>query len=62
MSARPIASIWPSPPDSVPACWCMRSARRGNSAVISSMTWFIAATVSRRGASSCMTPPRRTQA
>ena len=30
MSARPIASICCSPPDSVPATWLRRSASRGN--------------------------------
>ncbi len=32
ISARPIASICCSPPDSVPAAWLMRSARIGNMA------------------------------
>ena len=31
ISARPIATICCSPPESVPAFWLFRSARRGNS-------------------------------
>jgi hypothetical protein len=37
ISARPMASIWRSPPDMVAAAWLRRSASRGNSAKTSSI-------------------------
>ena len=49
ISARPIASIWRSPPDSVPACCARRSFRRGKSAYTSSI-------VSRQPARSPLAP------
>ncbi|CFP70197.1 Protein of uncharacterised function (DUF1602) [Bordetella pertussis] len=37
--ARPIATICCSPPDSVPAAWRRRSAKRGNSVNTRSVSW-----------------------
>ena len=50
MSARPIASICCSPPDSVPATWARRSLRRGKSANTRSMSSADAAVGARVGA------------
>src|SRR5216683_3047907 len=50
MSARPIASICCSPPESVPASCVMRSLRRGKSSKTRSMSFWIPAASFRRNA------------
>ncbi len=50
MSARPIASICCSPPESVPASCVMRSLRRGKSSKTRSMSFRIPASSFRRNA------------